>query len=130
MYEAVTRGVRITVIPVFLEDQSSPENAHYVWAYQVTIQNTGTETVQLLSRHWIITDAAGKVQDVKGAGVVGEQPVLAPGQSFEYTSGAPLATPTGFMGGSYTMRTAGGEAFEAAIPTFSLDSPHLDIQLH
>jgi ApaG protein len=109
----------------FLADQSQPERGHYVWAYRVAIENRGSETVQLLRRTWRITDALGRTQEVHGAGVVGEQPVLEPGESFEYTSGTPLPTPSGFMRGLYHMVvTATGEAFDAVIPAFSLDSPH------
>ena len=123
-YEAITRAIRVSVRPFFLEDQSSPDEHYYVWAYRVNIANEGPETVQLKTRHWRITDALGRLQEVRGDGVVGEQPVLQPGQTFEYTSGAPLATPSGVMGGSYRMETDGGEAFDVTIPTFSLDSPH------
>jgi len=124
MYSSVTRSIRISVEPLFLDDQSSPSDDHYVWAYQVRIKNEGAETVQLLNRHWRITDASGRVQEVKGAGVVGEQPTLKPGETFEYTSGTPLATPSGIMVGTYEMETPAGERFQVAIPAFSLDSPH------
>ena len=123
-YSAMTRGIAVTVRTVFLEDQSDPENGTWVWAYQVRIENGGTETVQLLRRTWRITDERGRVQVVQGDGVVGEQPVLEAGESFEYTSGTPLETPSGFMTGLYHMvATVSGEAFDVAIPTFSLDSP-------
>lgn len=124
MYSAVTRSIKITVKPVYLEDQSSPTDNHYVWAYQVHIENQGQETVQLRSRHWRITDSLGRLQEVRGAGVVGEQPVLKPGQSFEYTSGTPLPTPSGIMSGTYQMETPSGERFDVNVPAFSLDSPH------
>jgi ApaG protein len=130
MYSETTRSIKVTVKPFYLEDQSSPTDNHYVWAYQVRIENTGGETVQLRRRHWRITDSAGHMQEVRGPGVVGEQPVLAPGESFEYTSGTPLATPSGIMVGSYEMETRGGESFEVAIPAFSLDSPHQAIRLN
>jgi ApaG protein len=124
-YSVKTRSIRVSVRAFFLADQSEPERAHYVWAYRVTITNEGKETVQLLRRTWQITDGQGRTQQVHGEGVVGEQPVLEPGQNFEYTSGTPLATPSGFMRGSYHMIvTATGEAFDVAIPAFSLDSPH------
>lgn len=123
MYSATTRSIRVTVEPVFLEDQSSPADSRYVWAYHVRIENQGDITVQLRSRFWRITDALGRVQEVKGAGVIGEQPVLAPGRKFEYTSGTPLATPSGIMAGTYQMEAESGERFDVAIPTFSLDSP-------
>src|SRR5688572_19472346 len=112
MYTAVTRAIRVTVKPVFLEDQSSPEDNHFVWAYHVRIENEGDEAVQLRSRHWKITDSLGRLQEVRGAGVVGEQPLLEPGGSFEYTSGTPLPTPSGIMTGAYQMETAGGERFD------------------
>lgn len=124
MYHKTTRDIRITVRPIYLDDQSSPSDNHYVWAYQVTIENRGKEIVQLRSRYWRITDAKGRVQEVRGEGVVGEQPTLRPGESYEYTSGTPLSTPSGFMVGAYRMATAAGEGFEVAIPAFSLDSPY------
>jgi ApaG protein len=109
----------------YLPDQSEPERGQYVWAYRVEIANVGRETVQLLRRTWHITDGRGRTQTVHGAGVIGEQPVLEPGGRFEYTSGTPLATASGFMQGAYHMVvTASGEAFDVAIPPFSLDSPH------
>lgn len=124
MYSAVTRSLAVTVKPVYLEEQSSPRDNHYVWAYHVRIENRGRDTVQLRSRYWHITDALGRVQEVRGAGVVGEQPVLKPGQAFEYTSGTPLPTPSGIMTGTYQMETEAGERFDIEIPAFSLDSPH------
>ena len=124
MYTATTRLIHVTVEPTYLDDQSVPIDDHYVWAYRVTIRNDGTETVQLLNRHWRITDSLGRLQEVRGAGVVGEQPVLKPGEAFEYTSGTPLPTPSGIMVGSYEMTNATGERFEVEIPAFSLDSPH------
>ncbi len=124
MYTKTTRSITITVKPIFLEEQSSPEEAHYVWAYHVRIENAGGETVQLRNRYWRITDSLGRVQEVRGAGVVGEQPVLRPGEAFEYTSGTPLPTPSGIMMGTYQMENAAGERFEVAVPPFSLDSPH------
>ena len=124
MYTQTTRGITVTVQPIFLDDQSSPAEGHYVWAYRVRIQNNGDDTVQLMRRHWKITDAMGRMQEVQGAGVVGEQPVLEPGETFEYTSGTPLPTPSGIMMGSYQMETDDGETFDVAIPAFSLDSPH------
>lgn len=130
MYEAVTRDISVAAEPFFLADQSEPEQNRYFWAYHIVIRNRGVQTVQLRTRYWRITDAAGRVQEVRGEGVVGEQPVLAPGQSFEYTSGAPLPTPTGFMGGAYQMVTQDGEKFEVVIPTFSLDSPHQSAVRH
>ncbi len=130
MYEETTRAIRITVKPTYLEDQSEPDQSHYVFAYQVRIENNGGETVQLRNRHWRITDEGGRCQEVRGAGVVGEQPILNPGDSFEYTSGTPLSTPSGIMVGSYEMETAAGERFDVAIPAFSLDSPYARKQMN
>lgn len=129
-YEKTTRGVRITVRPVYLDEQSLPSEQQYVWAYQVRIDNTGDETVQLINRHWKITDAQGAVQEIKGPGVVGEQPVLEPGDSYEYTSGTPLSTPSGLMQGWYEMETADGERFNVDVPMFSLDSPYEHQAVH
>ncbi len=130
-YSRVTRDVRVSVRSFFLADQSQPDENHFVWAYQVKIKNEGPEAVQLLSRTWQITDARGRTQHVHGAGVVGEQPLLEPGESFEYTSGTPLDTPTGFMVGAYHMIVASsGESFDVAIPAFSLDSPHQSGRVH
>jgi ApaG protein len=130
MYEETTRTIRVMVEPVFLDDQSSPSDDHYVWAYHVRIENLGRETVQLRTRHWRITDANGRIHEVRGDGVVGEQPVLHPGEAFEYTSGTPLATPSGIMVGDYAMESESGEKFTVAIPAFSLDSPHQKRSLH
>ncbi|MDE0780584.1 MAG: Co2+/Mg2+ efflux protein ApaG [Alphaproteobacteria bacterium] len=124
MYTQKTKNISVTVTPIYLEDQSEPEEDHYVWAYQVKINNDSLETVQLRSRHWRITDANGLMQEVRGSGVVGEQPVLEPGESFEYTSGTPLNAPSGIMVGSYEMQTDDGDLIEVGIPAFSLDSPH------
>ncbi|MGE0008284.1 MAG: Co2+/Mg2+ efflux protein ApaG [Parvibaculaceae bacterium] len=123
MYESVTRNIHVVVRPKYLQSQSRPDDDHFVWAYTITIANKGIEIVTLRSRHWKITDDRGKLQEVKGDGVVGEQPTLAPGESFEYTSGVPLSTPSGFMVGTYRMETAEGERFDVDIPAFSLDSP-------
>jgi ApaG protein len=123
MYRAVTRQIEVTVEPNFLPERSSAENRQYFWSYTVVITNSGNETVQLRTRHWIITDATGRKQEVRGEGVVGEQPVLAPGERFEYTSGVPLPTASGFMSGRYQMVSESGEKFEIDVPTFSLDSP-------
>ena len=130
MYSKITRSIKVTVRPVYLDDQSSPAENHFVWAYHVQIENTGRETVRLRNRYWRITDSFGRVQEVRGPGVVGEQPVLEPGETFEYTSGTPLTAPSGIMVGSYQMETSRGETFDVAIPAFSLDSPHQQIQLH
>jgi ApaG protein len=123
MYSETTRSIRITVRPFYLDQHSSPNEGHYVWAYHVRIENEGGETVQLRNRHWQITDERGRLQEVRGPGVVGEQPVLQPGQSFEYTSSCPLSTPSGMMVGDYEMETSAGENFLARVPAFSLDSP-------
>jgi ApaG protein len=130
MYSETTRSIRITVRPFFLEDQSSPEESHFVWAYHVRIENQGPETVQLRHRHWRITDSLGRMQEVRGAGVVGEQPILRPGEAFEYTSGTPLTTPSGIMVGTYQMETEEGERFDVRVPAFSLDSPHQSVRLN
>ena len=130
MYTAVTRAIQISVEPFYLEDQSSPADDHFVWAYHVRIENMGQETVQLRTRHWRITDSDGRIQEVRGPGVVGVEPVLAPGDSFEYTSGTPLRTPSGIMVGSYEMETPDGEMFDVDIPAFSLDSPYQDRRIN
>ncbi len=130
-YTETTRSIRVSVRAFYLADQSEPERSHFVWAYRVTIANEGRDTVQLLKRTWLITDGRGRTQQVHGEGVVGEQPVLEPGQSFEYTSGTPLATPSGIMRGAYEMVVPDtGETFEVRIPAFSLDSPHQPTRLH
>ena len=123
MYRAVTRHIEVTVEPNFLPERSSVDKGQYFWSYTIVITNTGDETVQLQTRHWIITDASGRKQEVRGKGVIGEQPVLAPGERFEYTSGVPLPTPSGIMTGRYQMVNESGERFEIDVPTFSLDSP-------
>lgn len=123
MYSALTRNIAVTVKPFYLADRSDPEESRYVWGYRVTIDNQSDDRVKLLSRYWHITDGAGKVEEVRGAGVVGEQPELNPGDSYQYTSGCPLSTPSGFMVGRYTMRNQRGEEFDIDIPAFSLDLP-------
>ncbi|EEQ94991.1 Protein apaG [Brucella intermedia LMG 3301] len=125
MYRAVTRGIEVSVEPFYLEDQSDPDENRYVWGYRITIANNSTETVQLRSRYWQITDANGHVEEVRGAGVVGEQPTLEPGDSFQYSSGCPLTTTSGVMVGRYQMQGNGGSMFEVDIPAFSLDMPDL-----
>ncbi len=124
MYQAITQEITVKVEPFYLEDRSSPDEGYYVWAYRVQIENNGEDTVQLRSRYWHITDAEGRVQEVSGEGVVGEQPVLEPGESYEYTSGTPLSSPSGMMMGRYHMEGQSGGAFDVDIPAFSLDSPH------
>lgn len=130
MYRAVTQGIQVTVTPTFLPDRSSAEKNQYFWAYKIEIVNRGTVTVQLKTRHWRITDALGKLQEVRGPGVVGEEPVLKPGERFEYTSGVPLTTATGTMSGTYQMVTDKGDLFDVEVPAFSLDSPHNKRVLH
>jgi ApaG protein len=131
VFSETTQDVCVSVRAFYLADQSQPDRAHFVWAYRVTIENKGTRTVQLLRRSWEITDGQGRMQQVHGPGVVGEQPVLEPGENFEYTSGTPLSTPSGFMRGTYHMvERDSGEAFDVAIPAFSLDSPHQGGILH
>ena len=124
MYSATTREIRVLVEPIYLDEQSEPDHSQFVWAYRVQIENESAETVQLLTRYWHITDGMGRVQEVRGAGVVGEQPTLNPGDSYEYTSGTPLPTPSGIMKGSYQMKTPTGEKFDIEIPAFSLDCPY------
>jgi ApaG protein len=129
-YKAVTRGIAVSVEPTYLEADSSPSNSQYLWAYRVIIENQGRDTVQLLSRHWMITNARGELTEVKGPGVIGKQPFLKPGESHAYTSGTPLNTPSGMMGGSYEMESDSGERFNVEVPTFSLDSPDQSVLLH
>ncbi|WP_367716194.1 Co2+/Mg2+ efflux protein ApaG [Nitratireductor sp. GISD-1A_MAKvit] len=123
MYRANTQSIEVCAEPRFLPAQSDPERGHFVWAYRITISNHSPETVQLVARYWHITDETGKVQEVHGEGVVGEQPVLEPGDSYTYTSGCPLSVPSGIMVGRYTMRGPHGAFFEVDIPAFSLDLP-------
>lgn len=130
MYRTMTRSIVVSVEPFFVEDQSKPEERRWVFGYKVKIENQGGETVQLMSRRWRITDGQGRMIEVAGEGVVGEQPRLGPGASFEYTSGTPLATPTGIMLGSYQMITDQGEWFDVSIPPFSLDVPGNEPTIH
>lgn len=124
MYRAITQGIEVTVEPEFSPERSNPERGDFFWIYTVEIRNLSTATVQLRARHWQITDGLGKVQHIRGPGVVGEQPVLKPGEMFRYSSGCPLRTEQGMMVGSYEMVMADGTRFEAAIPAFSLDMPN------
>ncbi len=124
MYELMTREIIVRVEPEFMAEESAPEDDYYVWSYTVEIENCGTETIQLRTRQWQITDASGRTQEIHGQGVVGVQPVLGPGDGYEYSSGAPLSTPSGLMAGTYTVQTDTGELFEVRVPAFSLDSPH------
>lgn len=130
MYTASTSSVTIIVQPSYLEDELTPADNQFRWAYHVRIENQSTDTIKLVSRYWRITDALGRVQEVRGSGVVGEQPVLKPGQAYEYRSWTPLPTPSGIMVGSYQMEREGGELFDVAIPAFSLDSPYQPIRLN
>lgn len=123
MYRAVTRDIEVTAEPFYLEDQSEPEENRYVWGYRITIANNSSETVQLRSRYWQITDANGRIEEIRGAGVIGEQPTLNPGDSYQYSSGCPLTTTSGVMVGRYQMQSPDGNAFEIDIPAFSLDIP-------
>jgi ApaG protein len=130
-FQATTAGITVTVRPFYLADRSKPEAGEWCWAYQITITNGSPITVKLLRRTWHITDETGHTQHVHGDGVIGETPVLEPGESFEYTSGTPLATASGFMTGKYHMlATVAGTEFDIAIPAFSLDSPRQNTRLH
>ena len=130
MYSKTTNGVTVTVTPYFLDDQSSPQEGHFVWAYQVTIKNSGVSSIKLNHRNWLIIDANGKVMNVQGEGVVGEFPRIEPGESFEYTSGTPLKTNNGIMQGFYLVSQDNGENLKIDIPAFSLDSPYNKKNVH
>jgi ApaG protein len=130
MFERVTRKIKVSVQPAYLADQSAPDHNHYFWAYTVQIENDSAETIQLRTRYWRIIDANGRTLEVKGAGVVGQQPILRPGEKFEYRSGTPLETPSGMMLGAYQVQTAEGESFQVDIPAFPLDSPHEARRVH
>ncbi|HME86630.1 MAG TPA: Co2+/Mg2+ efflux protein ApaG [Roseiarcus sp.] len=124
MYMAVTHQVKVTVEPAFDPDRSDPDEGRYFWRYDVEIANLGDEAVTLMDRYWRITDADGRQKEVRGPGVVGEQPTIRPGEAFRYASGCPLTTPSGVMFGEYRMVGEDGKSFNVAIPAFSLDSPH------
>jgi ApaG protein len=127
VYRAITKEIEVTVTPRFVSERSAPDKGYFFWAYTINITNLGRETVQLKTRHWRIVDATGREQEVKGAGVVGEEPMLKPGESFEYTSGVPLPTPSGFMRGTYGMiQTDDRTKFDIEIPAFSLDSGYAE----
>ena len=126
MFKKTTHDITVTAVPRFLPEHSEPSDDHFVWAYTIQLENRGGETVQLLNRHWHITDDSGQTQEVRGAGVIGEQPVLKPGETFRYTSGTALPTPSGLMFGSYEMADSVGKRFDVEIPAFSLDSPYVD----
>lgn len=123
MYRAITNGIEVSVEPYYLDDESEPEEHKYIWAYEVEIRNDSDIAVQLKTRYWKIVDSRGHVEEVRGAGVVGEQPIILPGESYEYSSGCPLTTDSGFMLGSYQMEREDGTLFDVAIPAFSLDLP-------
>ncbi|KAA0699412.1 Co2+/Mg2+ efflux protein ApaG [Neorhizobium sp. P12A] len=125
MYRALTRDIEVVVEPFYLEEQSDPDDDRYVWSYRIVISNNSTVAVRLVSRYWHITDQNGQVDEVTGPGVVGEQPRLGPGDTYEYSSGCPLDTPSGMMFGHYQMEADNGEVFDVDIPAFSLDSPGL-----
>ena len=130
VYCQTTKSIRVSVEITFLEKQSLPRESHFVWAYEIKIENLGSCNVQLMNRTWSITDADGQTQIVKGPGVVGEQPIIQPGESFQYTSGTPLTTPSGLMVGIYEMADAQGIKFDVNVPAFSLDSPHQTVNLN
>jgi ApaG protein len=130
MYTETTQSIVITVHSKFLTEESFPNTGHYTWSYHVEIHNEGKERVQLINRYWNITDANGQVKEVRGEGVVGAQPVLSPGEGFEYTSFVPLSTPSGMMSGTYEMLRTDGTMFNAVIPAFSLDSPDFQPSLN
>lgn len=123
MYSAKTRGVQVTANPQYLEHESDPDERRFFWAYTIEIENRTRETIQLVARHWTITDENGRTDDVSGVGVVGEQPIIQPGETYTYTSGCPLTTPSGIMVGTYQMIGSDGELFAVRIPAFSLDLP-------
>ncbi len=129
-WTSVTRDISVSVEPIYLAEQSAPEDDYYVWAYKVEIENKSGDTVQIRSRFWRITDSFGRIQETRGMGVVGEQPVIKPGEKYEYTSGTPLQAPGGMMGGNYQVQTGEGDLFEVEIPLFSLDSPHDIKRMH
>ena len=129
-YEVTTHGIRVSVQPEFLADRSDPDESYFVWAYTVTIENVSASTVTLRTRHWEIIDANGQRQNVDGEGVVGKQPTLGPGERFEYTSGCPLGTASGFMTGFYTMEAKDGRLLDVQTPSFSLDSPNASLTIN
>jgi ApaG protein len=130
MYSKTTHDVTVSVQPAYLDSESAPDKGIFVWSYTVRIENKSTDILQLRTRHWTITDGLGRRQEVRGDGVVGEQPILRPGDSFEYTSGTPLNTPDGIMFGIYSMQAPDGRMVDIDIPAFSLDSPRSQRNLH
>ncbi len=129
-YQKITHGIQISVLPQYLDDRSDPSDDYFVWSYTITIENQSQQTVTLLTRHWEIIDANGQRQQVDGDGVVGKQPTLGPGERFEYTSGCPLSTPSGFMAGFYTMTSDNGDMLRVDVPAFSLDSPQAGLTIN
>lgn len=125
MYEQETAGMIVRVEPQFLPEESRPEDSRFVWAYTIEIENRRPDAVQLMSRYWRITDENGATQEVRGEGVIGQQPTIEPGKRFRYSSAAPLAAPSGVMMGHYSMQRTNGEAFDINVPLFALDSPHI-----
>ena len=123
MYKKTTDNITVNVYPLFLDDQSSPENSTYMWAYYIRIENESKESIQITKRHWKIIDSSGHIQEVNGDGVVGEKPIIEPKKIYEYASGVPLKTPSGFMEGYYVAECENGETFNVLVPAFSLDSP-------
>lgn len=126
MFNAVTKSISVTVMPVYIDERSDPENSQYFWAYRVIVENRSAHSVQLLSRYWKIIDSDGRVEEVAGDGVVGLQPVIESAKSFTYTSGCPLNCPSGIMQGYYSMKSSNGEMFDVEIPAFPLDLPGLE----
>lgn len=129
-YSETTHDIRVTVYSIYLDGQSTPKQNQYIWAYHVRIENLGDETVHLKTRHWKITDTYGQTHEVNGAGVVGELPIIKPGEEYEYTSGVPLTAPSGVMIGFYKMQKESGEIIDVFVPPFSLDSPHETISVN
>lgn len=129
-YEAITRAIRVRVTPVYVEEQSAPDENYFFWAYTVDITNQGREPMRLRSRYWQIVDANGRIEEVRGPGVVGQTPTIEPGETFSYTSGCPLKTPSGIMSGSYRMMSGDGSLHDIAIPPFSLDYPFATRQVN
>ncbi len=125
MFKATTHDVSVTVMPVYIDERSNPATSQYFWAYRVVIENNSDQTLQLLTRYWHITDSNGHVEEVSGDGVIGEQPIMKPGENFSYTSGCPLQTPSGIMVGHYMMQNEIGKMLKVEIPAFPLDLPDL-----
>ena len=129
-YRETTNYISVSVSPEYLHQQSEPSDNHFTWAYHVHIENSGSTSIQVLARHWKVTDIKGQSHEIVGDGLVGKQPILKSGEVFRYSSGTPLSTPSGFMSGSFLLITEGGELFNALVPSFSLDSPLTNRPLH